>query len=52
MLICQDGEREVDQEDKSDEGMEEVGQEGGFKATDGCIGYDFKYTSISVCMRY
>jgi len=43
VLIRQDCEREVDQEDQSDGGMQEVSQEGGFETTDGRVGDNLKY---------
>lgn len=52
MFIRQDCKREVDQEDQSDSGMQEIGQEGGFETTDGRVGDDYKSTKVSVCIRH
>jgi hypothetical protein len=51
VLVRQDGEREVNQEDQSDGGMQEVRQESGFETTDGRVGDDYKRSKISVCIR-
>jgi hypothetical protein len=52
VLIRQDSEREVNQEDQSYGGMQEVRQESGFEATDGRVGDDYKSSKISVCIRH
>jgi hypothetical protein len=52
VLIGQDCEREVNQEDQSYGGMQEVCQESGFETPDGRVDDDYKSPKISVCIRY